>query len=90
MKDEHTYGERMARNGCTKVIYKGTFVSIQTLCTGCYRFMLCPTCGRLPCSPAQPAIDGLLTDQLKDVILWYPIVNICNVKEHIDGKKNHV
>ena len=31
MKDEHTYGEKMARNGRTKVIYKGTFVSIQTL-----------------------------------------------------------
>ena len=33
MKDEHTYGEKMARNGRTKVIYKGTFVSIQTLFT---------------------------------------------------------
>ena len=31
MKDEHTYGKKMARNGRTKVIYKGTFVSIQTL-----------------------------------------------------------
>ena len=27
VKDEHTYGEKMARKGCTKVIYKGTFVS---------------------------------------------------------------
>ena len=32
MKDEHTYGEKMAGNGHTKVIYKGTFVSIQSLC----------------------------------------------------------
>ena len=32
MKDEHTYGEKMARNGRTKDIYKGTFVCIQTLC----------------------------------------------------------
>ena len=31
VKDKHTYVEKMARNGCTKVIYKGTFVSIQTL-----------------------------------------------------------
>ena len=31
MKDEHTYGKKMARNGLTKVIYKGTFVSIQSL-----------------------------------------------------------
>ena len=31
MKDEHKYGEKMARNGRTKVIYKGTFVSNQSL-----------------------------------------------------------
>ena len=31
MKDSHTYGQKMARNGRTKVIYKGTFISIQTL-----------------------------------------------------------
>ena len=31
MKDEHTYGKKMARKGCTKVIYKGTFVSEQSL-----------------------------------------------------------
>ena len=31
MKDNHTYGKKMARKGRTKVIYKGTFVSIQTL-----------------------------------------------------------
>ena len=31
MKDIHTYGEKMARNGRTKDIYKGTFVCIQTL-----------------------------------------------------------
>ena len=31
MKDEHTYGKKMARNGRTMVIYKGTFISIQTL-----------------------------------------------------------
>ena len=31
MKDEHTYGQKMARKGRTKVIYKGTFISIQTL-----------------------------------------------------------
>ena len=27
MKDEHTYDEKMARKGRTKVIYKGTFIS---------------------------------------------------------------
>ena len=27
----HTYGEKMARNGRTKDIYKGTFICIQTL-----------------------------------------------------------
>ena len=32
MKDIHTYGEKMARNGRTKDIYKGTFICIQTLC----------------------------------------------------------
>ena len=31
MKDEHTYGKKMARKGRTKVIYKGTFICIQTL-----------------------------------------------------------
>ena len=27
MKDEHAYGKKMARKGCTKVIYKWTFIS---------------------------------------------------------------
>ena len=31
MEDKHTYGKKMARKGQTKVIYKGTFVCIQTL-----------------------------------------------------------
>ena len=31
MKDEHTYCEKMARNGRNMVIYKGTFVSNQSL-----------------------------------------------------------
>ena len=31
MKDEHTYCEKMARNGRNTVIYKGTFVSNQSL-----------------------------------------------------------
>ena len=31
MKDKHTYGGKMARNGGTKVIYKGTFISDQPL-----------------------------------------------------------
>jgi hypothetical protein len=31
VEDKHTYGKKMARKGRTKVIYKGTFVSIQTL-----------------------------------------------------------
>ena len=31
MKDEHNYGEKMARNGGTKVIYKGTFISDRSL-----------------------------------------------------------
>ena len=31
MKDEHKYGKKMARNGPTTVIYKGTFVSNQSL-----------------------------------------------------------
>ena len=31
MKDEHTYGKKMARKVRTKVIYKGTFICIQTL-----------------------------------------------------------
>ena len=36
MKDEHTYEEKMARNGPKKVIYKGTFISIQTLLENWY------------------------------------------------------
>ena len=31
VKDEHTYGEKMARKGRTKIIYKGTFISKQSL-----------------------------------------------------------
>ena len=31
VKDYHTYGKKMARNGRTKDIYKGTFICIQTL-----------------------------------------------------------
>ena len=31
MKDEHTYGKKIAKKGRTKVTYKGTFVCIQTL-----------------------------------------------------------
>ena len=27
VKDEHTFGKKMARKGRTKVIYKGTFIS---------------------------------------------------------------
>ena len=31
MKDEHTYGKNMAKKVWTKVIYKGAFVSKQSL-----------------------------------------------------------
>ena len=31
MKDDHTYGEKIARKGRTKIIYKGTFISKQSL-----------------------------------------------------------
>ena len=31
VKDKHTVGKKMARNGPTMVIYKGTFVSNQSL-----------------------------------------------------------
>ena len=31
VKDEDTYGKKMARIGRTKVIYKGTFISKQSL-----------------------------------------------------------
>ena len=34
VKDVHTYTKKMARKGFTKVIYKGTFVSEQSLCSG--------------------------------------------------------
>ena len=33
MKDEHAHGKKMARKGCTKVIYKGTFISDRSLST---------------------------------------------------------
>ena len=33
MEDKHTYGKKMARKGRTKVIYKETFICIQTLDT---------------------------------------------------------
>ena len=36
VKDKHTYGEKMARQGLKKVIYKGAFVSKQSLvCVKC-------------------------------------------------------
>ena len=38
MKDEHTYVKKMARKGRTKVIYKETFISKQSL--GTYDFYL--------------------------------------------------
>ena len=31
MKDKQIYGKKLARNGRTKVIYKGTFISKQSL-----------------------------------------------------------
>ena len=31
MKDEHTYGKKMAKKGRTNVIYKGTFISDRSL-----------------------------------------------------------
>ena len=31
VKDEHTYGKKIVRKGSTKVIYKGTFISKQSL-----------------------------------------------------------
>ena len=31
VKDEHIYVKRMVRKGCKKVIYKGTFISKQSL-----------------------------------------------------------
>ena len=31
VKDEYTYGQKMARKGRTKVIYEGTFISNQSL-----------------------------------------------------------
>ena len=35
MKDENTYGEKMARKGGSKVIYKGKFISKQSLTAVC-------------------------------------------------------
>ena len=32
VKDKHTYGKKVARKGRTEVIYKGTFISKQSLC----------------------------------------------------------
>ena len=52
MKDEHTYGEKMARNGRTKVIYKGTFISNQSLGT------------QKMCFPLQPYAFFAFTSQL--------------------------
>ena len=37
----HTYGKKMARNGRTKDIYKGTFICIQTLGGQCQRRGVC-------------------------------------------------
>ena len=31
VKDDHTYDKKMVRKGRTKVIYKGTFISKQSL-----------------------------------------------------------
>ena len=35
VKDKHTYGKKMSRKGRTNVIYKGTFVSKQSLVVYC-------------------------------------------------------
>ena len=43
MKDKHTYGKKMARKGRTKVIYKGTFISKQSLFTYLYIYSLLTT-----------------------------------------------
>ena len=40
MKDEHTYCKIMARNGHNMIIYKGTFVSNQSLAEICIRYNL--------------------------------------------------
>ena len=42
MEDEHTYSKKMARNGPTTVIYKGTFVSNHSLLTiHCVIYFVC-------------------------------------------------
>ena len=38
VKYKHTYSEKMARNGRKKVIYKGAFISIQSLVRNIGRF----------------------------------------------------
>ena len=55
MKDIHTYGKEMARNGRTKDIYKGTFVCIQTLvCRGLFIYYVSTLLGFLdPPSPLR-------------------------------------
>ena len=40
VKDEHAYGKKMARKGCTKVIYKGTFISIQSLINNSWNYSM--------------------------------------------------
>ena len=36
VKDEHTYGKKVARKGRREVIYKGTFISKQSLITNLF------------------------------------------------------
>ena len=49
MEDEDTYGQIMARKGRTKVIYKGTFVSKQSLLSIAIRVVeISKKEGRLP------------------------------------------
>ena len=43
VKDKHTYGEKMARKGRTKVIYKGTFISKQSIVIKRFFLFLLPT-----------------------------------------------
>ena len=59
MKDEHNYGKKMARNGRTKVIYKGTFVSIQTLCLFFLTDFPGPTFIHCPTSIPDPRVGSL-------------------------------
>ena len=65
MKDNYTYGKKMARKGHTKVIYKETFISDRSLaetsedfCDGAFVRLLAAAAAEAAAAAAGPLMNG--------------------------------